>query len=495
MTKRLLRSVIEYDQEVSSANLVRNFQHLRKAVDSGTITWGRPDDESIYRFIQGFFAQYFEMPASTTVSDYFNSVERSDFALRVAEIGIERAYARTNYIALLRALQDEVVRGKAHNIIKEANEILMKGKTDEKTGEITKGLEPAFVYLSSNLQELRVTENNAQIHGDIRTDGAVIREEYQRAENDRGKALGAISGLREMDEACKGAKKGELWIHAAFPGELKTMLACNWAYNTVTRFKKNVVYVSFEMPREQIRRNILVQHSANARFRQMGFQPLDYGKIRDGELTPEERDFYLNHVVTDFESNPTYTTFEVVTPDREWTTADIKTELEMLHREFEVGLVIFDHGQWIEARKARKNKDYTIEINSVINDCKRLALTFDNNAGIPVIMLFQINRNGKTEADKNDGIYKMNALTYANNCEKTADVITTSYLNEELRKMGATKFTNLKNRDNRLFDPFTARVQFACRRITSAAREGGEGFVVDDHDAMMTGGGGIDVQL
>jgi len=493
MTKRLLRSVIEYDQEVSSVNLVRNFQHLRKAVEAGSITWGRDDDESIYRFVQGFFVQYFEMPSSTTVSDYFRSVDRSDYVLRVAEIGIERVYARMNYVALLRALQEDVVKAKAHAIIRETNEILTKGKVDEKTGDIVKGLEPAFLYFNKGIQELRVTENNAQIHGDIRTDGAKIREEYQLAESDRGKALGAISGIREIDDACKGAKKGELWIHAAFPAELKTMLACNWAYNSVTRFKKNVVYVSFEMTREQIRRNILVQHSANARFHQMGFQPLDYGKIRDGELTPEEKDFFLNHVVTDFENNPTYTTFEVVTPDRDWTTDDIKTELEMLHREFEVGLVILDHGQWIEARKARKNKDYTIEVNSVINDSKRLALTFDNNAGVPVIMLFQINRNGKTEADKNDGVYKMNALTYANNCEKTADIITTTYLNEELRRVGATKICNLKNRDNRLFEPFTARVQFPCRKITSVVRGGGEGFVVNDHDAMMSSG--LDVQL
>lgn len=488
MTKRLLRSVIEYDQEVSPANLVRNFQHLRKACESETIIWGRPDDQAIYRFAEGFFSQHFEMPSAPVVVDYFSSINRIDITERVGEIGLERVYARTNFMALLRTLQEDQARTKAHGILKETNEILMKGKVDEKTGEVTKGLEEAFLFFTKKMQELRVTENNVQIHGDIRTDGTIVREEYQRAESDRGKVLGAISGIREIDESCKGAKKGELWLHAGFPGELKTMLACNWAYNTVTRFKRNVVYVSFEMTREQIRRSIYVQHSANARFRQMGFQPLDYGKIRDGELTREEKDFYFNHVVADFESNPTYTTFEVVTPDREWTMADVRTELETLHREFEVGLVILDHGQWIEARKQRKNKDYTIELNSVITDAKRLALTFDNNHGVPVIMLFQINRNGKTEADKNEGVYKMNALTYANNAEKTADVITTTYLNDELREAGATKITNLKNRDNRLFSPFTARVQFGCRRITSEEKPERDDFVVDEFDTMMGGG-------
>jgi replicative DNA helicase len=926
MTKRLLRSVIEFDQEVSNPNLVRNFERLRKAVQAGTITWGRPDDEGIFRFVEGFFLQYCEMPSGHTVLDYFKGINRIDVTERVGDIAVERVYARTNYFELLRTLQEDQARVKAHQIIKDTNEILIKGKTDEKTGEITKGLDPAVEYFTKHMQDLRVTENNAQITGDIRTDGAKIREEYERAENDRGRALGAISGIHEIDDACKGAKRGELWIHAAFPGELKcvsgdatvldhatgrrrsikdlfdsgdrptvtaleqegqthrlieaqasrvvqngvrdvyllttssgrslpasanhkvftsngwrrldelkamdwvavpavlraappkrfspaevkvvgyllgdgsltagnltltaenaairgdfkkclsemglregessrewahfvecfptgrapyirvgrnpgveayrgpvspvfkllvnlgmmemdaysksipedffglpdkqvalllgalwatdgachtgeherddrtspsrrrdisyasvsralcsgiqslllrlgiqssvsqvdttyhgepyafycirvatnpskrrfvelvkvvgkeeqfsqlaaslpvndnrpfptsfisegakvrwvgargerwryatntkkrscchadtlalfaadaevakalagdlaweqvasvrfrsremtydlsvpdhqsfvvndivthnTTFACNWAYNSMTRFKKNVVFVSFEMTREQIRRSILVQHSANIRFREMGFSPLDYGRIRDGELTPEEKDFYFNHVVKDFEDNKTYTNFQLVTPDCEWTMQNVKTQLETLHREFEVGLVILDHGQWIEASKARKNKDYTIELNSVITDAKRLALTFDNNTGIPVIMLFQINRTGKTDADKNDGIYKMNALTYANNAEKTADVITTTYLNEELRKNGQTKFTNLKNRDNRLFDPFVAHVEFACRKITSLDRQGSEGFVVDDFDAMM--GDGVDVQV
>jgi DnaB-like helicase C terminal domain len=191
-------------------------------------------------------------------------------------------------------------------------------------------------------------------------------------------------------------------------------------------------------------------------------------------------------VIKDFTTNPTYTTFEIVTPDREWTMQDVRTQIETLHREFEVGLVILDHGQWIEPRKQRKNKDYTIELNSVITDAKRMALTFDGNQGVPVLMLFQINRNGKTEADKNDGVYKMNALTYANNAEKTADVITTTYLNPELRRNGQTKFTNLKNRDNPLFDPFIARVMFGCRRIESIERDGSDGFVMDEYNSVMS---------
>ena len=101
------------------------------------------------------------------------------------------------------------------------------------------------------------------------------------------------------------------------------------------------------------------------------------------------------------------------------------------------------------------------------------------------MMLFQINRQGKDAADKNDGIYGISALTYANACEKTADVITTTYLNEELRNAGLTKICNLKNRDNKKFEPFQAHVNFPCRRILSEKRMEPKGFSVDEHDSYM----------
>lgn len=489
MTKRLLRSVIEFDQEITPPNLLRNFQLLRKAVDAETIAWGREDDEAIYNLVEGFYLQNGEVPAEVTIGDYFRRLNRIDIVERLDDIRIERPYARSNFLELLRSLQEEQARVKAYDVLKKTSEILMKGVKDERTGELLYGVDAATTFVVRRMEELRVSESNAQVFGDIRTDGAAAREEYDRAESDRGGALGAISGIREIDEACRGAKKGELWIHAGFPGELKTMLACNWGYNLVTRFKKNVVYVSFEMTREQIRRSIYVRHSANARFAMQGFAPLDYGRVRDGELTREEKDFYYNYVIPDFESNPTYTTFEVVTPDREWTMLDVKHAVEQLHREFEVGFVILDHGQWIEARKGRKSKDYVIELNSVITDAKRMALNFDYNTGVPVLMLFQINRNGKAEADKNDGVYKMSALTYANNAEKTADVITTTYLNDELRRSHATKVTNLKNRDNALFAPFIASVNFACRKISSEGQNGAEGMEVtrcDEYAGFMS---------
>jgi hypothetical protein len=74
----------------------------------------------------------------------------------------------------------------------------------------------------------------------------------------------------------------------------------------------------------------------------------------------------------------------------------------------------------------------------------------------------------------------------SHNCEKTADVITTTYLNDDLRRNGMTKFTNLKNRDNPIVAPFLARVDFTCRRILTADKFSGATMSAEEHEDVLT---------
>jgi replicative DNA helicase len=202
-----------------------------------------------------------------------------------------------------------------------------------------------------------------------------------------------------------------------------TVFAINWCYNLVTRYRTNVFYCSFEMPYEQLRRLILVRHSAHPRFILQDKKPLDYRKVRDGELTSEEEAFY-KEVLQDWDENPEYCRFHIWCPDRDVSITDVRIEAELLHKQLEVGFVVFDHGGLMEA--SRKHRDYTIELNSVLRDAKKLALYFNHGEGIPVLMLFQINRDGKDAADKAEGKYKIRALSYANECLAEGTLVRTS---------------------------------------------------------------------
>lgn len=457
--KRLLRSVIDVDGQFSQENLVLNFQKLLGA----QVEWGRPDDTRVYNYVHQFFTQHLEVPSMVTLFDHFEGLKDVEVIERLKDFKAIQGYIRTNYTHLLKTILEEQNKIKAVALLKEAHEIIARGL--EIDGEKKHGVRDGLIHFAQKANDLIVPDFNARIRGDIRLDGQAMIDEYEMAETNKDKVWGKLTGINDIDKNCRGAKKGELWVHAAYPGELKTTFAANWCYNLVTRYKTNVVYISLEMPYEQVRRQIYTVHTSNMLWHLQGIKALDYRKIRDGELSPEERKFYEEKVVADFANSPHYTKFEVVTPDKEWNMHDVRMELELLHKQFEVGFVVIDHGQWVEARKGKKNSNYVIELNSVVRDAKRLALHFNHREGIPVLLLWQINRDGKDDADKNDGIYKAKALTYANEVEKTADVITTTYLNDDHRKNGTTKFTNIKNRDNPLFNPFLARIDFGCRRI------------------------------
>lgn len=480
--KRLLRSVIDVDGQISQENLVHNFEKLINA----RIEWGgRIDDDRIYKFLYGYFFQQLELPSIATVKDYFARIEDVETTQRLGVIEAAQWYIRTNFAHLLTSILEEQNKIKAVSLLKEAHEIITRGLEIE--GERKNGVREGLMHFAQKANDLIIPDFNARTSGDIRLDGQAMKDEYLLAENNKDKVWGRFAGINEIDKVCKGAKKGELWVHAAYPGELKTTFASNWCYNLISHYRTNVVYISLEMPYEQVRRNIYTIHAANEKWRQAGFAELDYRKIRDGELSPEDKAFYFDRVIPDFQTNPNYCHFEVVTPDREVNMADIRMQIELLHKQFEVGFVVIDHGQWVEARKSKKSKDYTIELNSVVRDAKRFALQFNHREGIPVLLLFQINRLGKDDADKADGEYKMKAITYANEVEKTADVITTTYLNDKLRERGVTKVCNLKNRDNPLFKSFEAGINFTSRRMRGLDRTNiaSQGMATEDQSALF----------
>ena len=242
-----------------------------------------------------------------------------------------------------------------------------------------------------------------------------------------------------------------------------TTLSLTWCYNLVTRYRRNVFYASLEMPFKQIRRLLCCLHTSHPKWARQGKKPLDYRKIRDGDLTEEEEAFYFE-ALDDFFNNEEYSRMELWCPDHDVTVAEIKLEAELLHKQMDVGFCVVDHGGLVTDPK-KSGKSTTEELNAVMRDCKKMALHFNQGEGLPVLLLFQINRNGKDEASKNQGRYKLSALSYANEAERSADYVTTTYLDDNLREAGRTIVCNLKNRDNPHFPVFEAGIDFTCRRV------------------------------
>lgn len=466
MPKRLLRGIIDFgDNRISEDNLSVNYQRISRS----NFEWNNPDERKLFTFIKEYVQRNHEPPNAAIIRDFFERLNELTVTEKLLDVKVVEIYTRSHYESLLRDLLEEQNQSKVRKLLQDVEEIATKGRIVGigKDKHTIKGVKDGLQFFNEKIYEMIPPETTSRTEGDVLNDAGEAWEEYQVAKINKGKVYGKFTGLDPVDVACHGIKKGEMWVHGAAPGGLKTTFAMNWAYNLVTRYGANVLYVSLEMKYEHLRRLACVLHTSNGAFAAQGYRPLDYRKVRDGELNAEEEAFY-QMALKDFETNPDYCRFKVWAPDRDVTVQDIRVQAELIHRTMEIGLIIIDHGGLVSA--AKSHKDYTIELNSVLRDTKKMALHFNGGEGIPVCVLFQVNRQGKEQVDKltgtdDEGKYSMSHLAYANEAERSADYITTSYINDDLKKQGAAILCNPKNRDNDPFPLSRVRVDFTCRRM------------------------------
>lgn len=477
---RLIRSLIDVDGSAPIATYAHNYQQFL----ASKLSPEREDDAKIWKFVRTYYQTRFEAPTLITLYDYFRSVDDVEVVARLKEYEGVPLYQRSGFTHLLATVQESFQEEDFLVLLKESQEILKKGLTLRDKTRL-KGLRDAVPYLLRQASTILSLESNAKTQGNFRDDEEEALNELEATEVDRS-VIGKPTGLRDIDTVIKGIRKGQLWIHAAYVGELKSTFALNWAYHLVVNCCSNVFYASLEMPYEDLRRQFISLHSTHPRWK--GRAPISYENIKNGLLTPEEKSFF-REVWHDFSTNENYGDFHCWCPAEDQTTmSDIRRVAEMINQESDIDLLVIDHGGLVDPEKTGRNQDYTVQLNSVIRGAKKLALQFNRGAKIPVLLLFQINREGKDYADKNQGRYKLRHLSYANEAERSADIVTTSYLSEDLRKEGIAVFDNLKRRDGPMFPPTQIRANFPFYRLYNMDLyhgTDGKGISVDDHRATL----------
>lgn len=307
------------------------------------------------------------------------------------------------------------------------------------------------------------------------------------AKNDPG-LLGFSNGDFFWDQVTSITSRGEEMTYDLSVPEHKsfvvndvvshnTTVALNYAYNNAFIYNKNIFYAILEMTYTSLRRQIYVIHSSHGKFvtdwyledKRRGlpddqcYRGIDYRKVRDGELSDFDLERFKK-VAQDFKANCKGKLF-VWRPEDEVKMSDIKKKSEMFHNKYGCDGLIIDYLGLVQPK--HRIQDQLASVNSVVREGRMLALNFGRGRGIPLLSLFQMNRQGKMRADKNDGRYDYSAIAFANQIEKDADVITYTYLNDELRKDGKFYLGNLKNRDNPIFERMVGKILWGSKRMRS----------------------------
>jgi DnaB-like helicase C terminal domain len=452
-----------------------------------------PEDTVLWEFVRDFARTHNHVPDVRTIRSHFENVKNPEASDRLELLAPLKPVFKGDFIKRLEERAEERRSRLVGDILREAAQILQTG-VEVKEGKKSlhlRGPIDAVRYLVNKSHDIVMPTTGARLSGEITGDGEDFKREYEKVESDPLAGIGQFTGIQQMDEALGGAKKYELWTHAAFTGGLKSTLALNWLYNQAVYYKYDGLIFSLEMPYSQCRRILYAMHSLHGKFRdiriQLGVQKspgpnvgLDYGKIRDGQLAPHEKEFLVNHVIPDFNSGQYGKIhIEVSDPDKsDFNVADLRAKAELIYSKSPFNLLFVDHAgllaprQWVPSTTER--------LNEVLRDLKRLAMNFNRGAGMAVVNLFQISREGYKAAEKaaekananggnyTNGPYNLTHLSYANECERSSDIVTASYVDNDLRGQNRVLFQCLKSRDQAPFLNHFARVEWHCRRILTS---------------------------
>lgn len=468
--KTLLRSTFKAELADDTDLLMRNAQALR---DAG-LSFDIPEDEAIWSWVQSFIDQYHHVPEASSIRGHFTNVNQLTIVDRLDTLSTERAKSQGDYLLLLEARAEDRRLRLTSEILREAGTIATIGVT-KKEGKVDvhmRGPIAALRYVVDRAAEVVTPISGQRLSGDVTADGDAALKSYERMEADPLAGLGQLTGIQQLDVALKGSHRKELWTHAAFTGGLKSTFALNWHYNQAVHYRHSSVLYSLEMPYEQCRTILVAIHSLHSKFEKDRKnynikKSLDYQKIRDGELSPEEKEF-LKVVLKDY-GDPAnqYGRLHIEVPDPDKTDFninDLRSKTELLYqKDPAIRMVTIDHAGLMQSRTKYSNT--TERLNEVLRDSKRFAMSFNRGMGIAVNALFQISREGYKAAEKSGGTYNLTHLSYANEAERSSDIVTATWVDVELEDSNLVKFQCLKARDHRKPKDFYAGVNWPARRI------------------------------
>lgn len=368
----------------------------------------------------------------------------------------------------LKELAAEKATGDA---ITEAMEILRTGKTE---GDQTlRGHLDARQRLLESFQEIdrELTQQDAP-EGDMREEGTDIMADYadRKHQRERGTSNGILFGIEELDRKVGGMQNGELILAAGYSSDGKTTLCVQAAWSAAVEQGKNVVFLTTETLRPQVRRKLVARHSKLPIFEIPS--GLNTNDLKRGTLS-EDQEAQLSRVVTDLTKNPAYGRLYIAQVPRSANISSIEQRLHRIQRSFHVDFVVMDYLALLYSDRRRQTTRE--ELASIMKDAKLLATSFDDSRGVPFMSPWQVSRAARESAE-NLGRYTSASLSETAEATNSADVIVSLLApSDNTDRHADITMQVLKNRDGETADGILVEVDYATSWFRSKSL-GFDGF-------------------
>lgn len=354
-------------------------------------------------------------------------------------------------------------------------EILTRGAEDDK-GEKLKGHHDARTHALSRFAEIdRDLSMQDAPEGDMRTEGNDILADYAEREASRlsGQNQGILFGVGPLDTKLGGLHPGELALVVGYTSDGKTSLCVQLAWSAAVEQGKNVVFLTTETIRSQVRRRIIARHSCLSAFG-LG-DGINSRDIKDGTLSAEDKERF-QEVVLDFNNNPGYGKVYICQVPRGATFGYIESKMTRIERQFPIDLGIMDYLALL--RPERKRNSDREELSNTLKSAKQLAVTHNDGRGIPFVSPWQVSRTSRAEAERL-GYFTLSALSETAETSNSADNIISllAPLDNESRK-AKVKAQLMKHRDGEKANSIELHVDYAtCKFGGQQGNANGDTFL------------------
>lgn len=236
---------------------------------------------------------------------------------------------------------------------------------------------------------------------------AVVRTvtSIQEASRSKGNVTGIRTGFTDLDYITSGLQRSDLILVAARPAMGKTAFALSMAEYIAVKSKVPTAVFSLEMSDVQLVKRMMAMDAS-----------IDLHAINTGDLTGAEWESLIESVQNIAESK-----LFLIDNLSGLTISDICSKCRKLKLEHDLGLIIIDYLQLIDAGKRTESRQQ--EIAGISRTLKSLA----RELNIPIVALSQLNRGVELREDKRP---KLADLRESGAIEQDADIVMFLYRDE-----------------------------------------------------------------
>ncbi|MCQ2911451.1 MAG: replicative DNA helicase [Clostridia bacterium] len=251
-------------------------------------------------------------------------------------------------------------------------------------------------------------------------------EKIEELYNNKGKITGVPTGFTELDRMTSGLQANEMVLVAARPAMGKTAFALNIVENAAIKKGVPTAIFSLEMSKEQITNRII-----------SGYAMIEATKMKNGSLNEEDFDKLLKASRKISEAP----IFIDDTPGI--SVAELRAKCRRLKITENIGLVVIDYLQLMEANPGRGGRSRQEEVSEISRNIKAIA----RELKCPVIALSQLSRNCEARPDKRP---MLSDLRESGAIEQDSDIVMflyrDEYYNEDTERKGEGEIIIAKNR-------------------------------------------------